>query len=231
MTSNSGSSRLDPDEHDSGGTGRGTARHVDPHDDIRDARPEGRRSVVEREKEEHGGIKIGSAFFGWLTATGMAVLLTAILVAAGTAIGLASVENVDETIDRATNQAGGQAETIGWVGAVTLLVIVFVAYLCGGYVAGRMARFDGLKQGLAVWLWAVLVAVVVAVVAAVAGSEYDVLSELNSFPRLPVNEGDLDVAGIVAVAAVAVASLVGALLGGLAGMRFHRKVDKTGLGR
>ncbi|WP_209020759.1 hypothetical protein [Nocardioides sp. 1609] len=229
MTPSSGSNRLDPDQHGSGDTS--TTRHDVDHDDPRPSRPERRRSVVEREKEEHGGIKIGSAFFGWLTATGMAVLLTAVLVAAGTAIGLASIEDVDKTIDQATSQAGDQAETIGWIGAVALLVIVFVAYLCGGYVAGRMARFDGLKQGLAVWLWAVLVAVVVAVVAAVAGSEYDVLSRLNSFPRLPVNEGDLGIAGIVAIAAVAAASLVGALLGGLAGMRFHRNVDKTGLGR
>ena len=39
---------------------------------------EDRRDVVGREREEHGGVKIGSAFFGWLTATGMAVLLTAL---------------------------------------------------------------------------------------------------------------------------------------------------------
>ena len=64
----------------------------------------------------------------------------------------------------------------------------------------------------------------------VAGNEYNILSRLNSFPRIPVNEGDLTTAGIVALVAVAVASLAGAILGGLAGMRFHRKVDKAGLG-
>ena len=36
---------------------------------------EDRRTVVGREKEKYGGVKIGSAFFGWLTATGAAVLL------------------------------------------------------------------------------------------------------------------------------------------------------------
>ena len=55
-------------------------------------------------------------------------------------------------------------------------------------------------------------------------------SELNSFPRLPVDEGTLSTGGLVAAVVVLVASLVGALLGGLAGMRFHRKVDRTGLG-
>jgi hypothetical protein len=108
---------------------------------------------------------------------------------------------------------------------------LFIAYYCGGYVAGRMARFNGAKQGVAVWLWAVVIAIVVAVLGAVAGSKYNVLANLNSFPRIPVNEGTLSAGGIIALLAVALASLVGAILGGLAGMHFHRKVDKAGLGR
>ena len=66
---------------------------------------------------------------------------------------------------------------------------------------------------------------------AVAGSKYNVLAQLNSFPRIPVNEGDLTTGGIVAAVAGVAATLGGAILGGLAGMRFHRRVDKTGLGR
>jgi len=185
-----------------------------------------RQTVVAREKAEHGGIKFGSAFFGWLTATGMAVLLTALLSAAGTAIGVATTTDVGQAAANATRNA----TTVGIVGAVALLVIVLVAYYCGGYVAGRMARFDGAKQGLAVWLWAVLVAVVVAVLGVIAGNKYDVLANLNSFPRIPVNEGTLTTGGIVALLVVAVAALVGAILGGLAGMRFHRRVDRAGLG-
>jgi hypothetical protein len=184
-----------------------------------------RHAVVAREKEEHGGIKVGSAFFGWLTAMGMAVLLTALVAAAGTAVGVATGTDVGE----ATDSASSQADTIGLVGGIVLLFILFVAYFCGGYVAGRMARFDGLKQGLAVWLWALVVALVAAALVAVAGNEYDVLGKLNSFPRLPVDEGDLTTGGIIALVAVVAASLAGALLGGLAGMRFHRNVDRTGL--
>ena len=188
---------------------------------------ESRKSVVNREKEEHGGLKIGACFFGWLSATGMAVILTAVVAAIGAAVGLGASANPTKL----GNEATKSAETVGLVGGIVLLVILFVAYYCGGYVAGRMARFNGLIQGLGVWLWAVVIAIVVAIVAAVAGSQYDVLSTLNSFPRIPVNEGTLSTAGIIAAVAVVVASLVGALLGGLAGMRFHRKVDKTGLGR
>lgn len=37
-----------------------------------------RATIVARQRERFGGIKVGSAFFGWLTATGMAVLLIAL---------------------------------------------------------------------------------------------------------------------------------------------------------
>ena len=179
-----------------------------------------RKSVIGREKEALGGVKVGSAFFGWLTATGMAVLLTALVAAGGAAVSLAQGDEADAP----------NVETIGAVEAAVLLVIFFVAYYCGGYVAGRMARFNGLKQGIAVWIWAVVIAVVVAIVAALAGDQYDIQSELNNFPRIPSNEGDVTTNGIIAALAIAGVTLVGAIMGGLAGMRFHRKVDRAGLG-
>ncbi|MCW2758711.1 MAG: hypothetical protein JWO46_2457, partial [Nocardioidaceae bacterium] len=186
-----------------------------------------RHDVVEREEREFGGMKFGSAFFGWLTATGTAVLLTALVAAAGAAVGLGATGTAQKAADQATSNAG----TVGLIGAIALVVVLFVSYFAGGYVAGRMARFSGAKQGLAVWLWAIVIAIVVAIVGAIAGSKYDILGQLNSFPRIPVDEGTLSTAGIIALVAVVVASLVGAMLGGLAGMHFHRQVDKTGLGR
>jgi len=189
---------------------------------------EDRREVVGREREEHGGVKIGSAFFGWLTATGMAVLLTALAAAAGTAV---SVATGNESASEATDAVGATAETVGLAGGIILLVILFLAYYSGGYVAGRMARFDGIKQGLAVWVWAIVVAIIVAVLGLVAGDEFNVLQQVDSFPRIPVGEGELTTGGIVALVLVVLVTLVGAMLGGLAGMRFHRKVDRTGLGR
>jgi uncharacterized membrane protein len=184
-----------------------------------------RRSVFRREKDEFGGVKVGLAFFGWLTATGTAVMLTALVAAAGTAVGVAT--NTDAS--SATTQAAQDPKTVTVVGAVALLVVLFVAYYAGGYVAGRMARFHGVRQGLAVWLWAVAIAALVAVLAALAGNQYDVLSKLNSFPRIPVSQGNLTTGGLIALVVVAAGSLGGALVGGLAGMHFHRKVDKAGM--
>ena len=214
-------------EHPAAGQHARVEEHTDRLDD-----PDLRRTpgpdadeLAHRQKEAYGGIKIGSAFFGWLTATAAAVLLTALVTAAGAAVGVGT--NTDAA--SAASSAAADAKTVGITGGIVLLVILFVAYYCGGYVAGRMARFNGLRQGLAVWLWAVVVALVVAGLAAVAGSKFDVLSKLNSFPRIPVNGDTLTTGGIIALVAVAVASLAGALLGGLAGMRFHRKVDRVAL--
>jgi hypothetical protein len=186
-----------------------------------------REEVVAREKEEFGGMKFGSAFFGWLTATGTAVLLTALVAGAGAAIGLGSNVNPDAVAD----DAAQNADTIGIIGSIAVLVILFVAYYAGGYVAGRMARFSGAKQGLAVWLWALIIAVILAIVTAIAGSQWNVLANLNTFPRLPIGEGELTTLGIVTAVAALLVSLGGAVLGGLGGMRFHRKVDRVGLGR
>lgn len=182
--------------------------------------------VLEREKEEYGGMKLGSAFFGWLTATGTAALLTALISALGLAIGLGTGSDLNDAADA----TGTTPETISIIGAIVVVVVLFVAYLAGGYVAGRMARFSGGKQGLAVWLWAVVIAIVVAVVAAIGGARFNILANLNGFPRIPINEGDVTVVGIVTAVVVAVVALVGAVLGGLLGMRYHRRVDRVGLG-
>ncbi|WP_181427349.1 hypothetical protein [Curtobacterium sp. MCPF17_011] len=193
-----------------------------------DRGPTQRESVLEREKDEFAGFKWGSAFFGWLTATGTAVILTAVLTAVGAGVGLG--QNAGD-VDSAAKDVTKNGDVVGIVAAIALAVILFVAYVAGGYVAGRMARFSGAKQGVAVWIWAVVIAIVVAIVTAVAGSQFNVLGNLNSFPRIPVDEGTLTVTGIITVVLVAVISLVGAVLGGLAGMRYHRKVDRVGLGR
>jgi hypothetical protein len=169
-------------------------------------------------------MKFGSCFFGWLTASGTAVLLAALVTGVGAALGLSRSVDV-------TNPTPAQTESIGFVGGIVLLAIIFVAYLAGGYVAGRMARFNGLKQGLGVWLWAVIMAILIGVAGWLAGARFDLLAQVNSFPRLPLNEGTLTTGGIIVAIGVVAASLIGALLGGLAGMRYHRRVDRAGLGR
>jgi hypothetical protein len=178
------------------------------------------REAVAAQRAVFGGIKWGAAFFGWLSANGLAVLLVALLSAAGVALGLAQgVDSADE--------AAEQVETVGIGGGIAVLVVLFLAYLAGGYVAGRMARFDGARQGVAVWLIGLLVVLVLAAAGAILGAQYNVLQQLN-LPRIPIDEGTATTAGIITLVAILLVTLLGALIGGKVGERYHRKVDRAG---
>jgi hypothetical protein len=178
------------------------------------------RDAVAVQRARFGGIKWGAAFFGWLSANGLAVLLIALLSAAGVAIGLTNgVDTADE--------AAAQANTVGLAGGIAVLVALFLAYLAGGYVAGRMARFDGVRQGLAVWVIGLVVVALLAIAVAVLGTQYNVLQHLN-LPRIPVDEGTATTAGLITLGAILIGTLLGAILGGKLGTRYHRKIDRAG---
>src|SRR5215217_5249212 len=70
-------------------------------------------AVRERQRDEYGGFNIGAAFFGWLVAVGLAVMLTALLSAAGAAIGLTQLSD---------QEARSNADTISVVGGILLVL-------------------------------------------------------------------------------------------------------------
>ena len=123
---------------------------------------------------------------------------------------------------RATPAAAAMPSRIA---AGTLLVILFSAFYCGGYVAGRMARFDGLRQGIGVWVWTLVIAGALAIAAVIGGSEYNVLQQLN-LPNVAVGDQSLTTGGWLTLAAAVVVTLLFAVLGGKAGDLFHRRVDR-----
>ena len=182
-----------------------------------DGTPAADRDVALRRREAFGGTNLGAAFFGWLVAVGMATILTAIVVAAGTAVGLTKGA-----------PKAGDVGTIGIVGAALIVAILALAYLCGGYVAGRMSRFDGGRQGFATWLIGLLITALAGAAGAIFGSQYNVLHRLN-LPRIPIDEGTLATGGAIALGAVLLCTLVAAILGGIVGQRYHRRVDRAGL--
>jgi hypothetical protein len=172
-------------------------------------------AMHDRQRVRFGGIRWGSAFFGLLSAIGLAAMLLSIVAAAGVAVGVSQIENVTD----------GDAETIGLGGAILVLAILALSWSCGGYVAGRMARFDGMRQGIGVWGWTVLVGIVLAIAAIIGGSEYDVFAQLN-LPNVAVGDETLTTGGAITLAAALVVTLIAAIAGGKAGDRFHRRVDR-----
>src|SRR5829696_3838081 len=202
---------------------------------LSNALPSGRKAPTEEEteamadkdagedrphaRETFGGFNWGSAFFGWLVATGVAVLLLALAGAIGGPIAGSSIGS--------ERQAVGQAGTIGIVGGIVLLIVLAIAYFAGGYVAGRMSRFDGGRQGLGVWIIGLVITILLAIAGAILGSQFNLLAQLN-LPTVP-NAGSFGIGAIITLVLVLVVTLLAAMGGGRAGQRYHRKVD-TALG-
>lgn len=175
--------------------------------------PDEPADLLTQEKDEFGGMKIGAALLGWLTTVGTIVVLAAVLAA------VASGMNLNR------NTSTADLTGVGLGAAITLLVIAFLGYLAGGYVAGRMARFHGFRQGLAVWLWGLLIAIALSITAAIVGDQSTILVQAN-LPQIPFTSSGFTWQAILALVAVLLVTFLGAILGGLLGMRFHRRIDR-----
>lgn len=107
--------------------------------------------------------------------------------------------------------------------AVALSVLIFFAYLVGGYAAGRMARFAGAKQGISVWLWQIMALILGSLATFLAPQMFQ--NGVASLSLQKLIAGDF-ANGLLAVLLVLALSFLGAILGGLCGRLYHRRVDK-----
>ena len=174
---------------------------------------EARRSpAVRAARERYGGLDIPATLVGMLTALAVLLLLGGLIGAAVGAIGY---------------QTGlkGDVEDISLASLIGGLVTLFIAFLVGGWAAGRMARYDGGKNGLMTAVWAIVLAAVLSVLAAVFGAEYDVLGRVD-LPQ-PFSRDALTLAGIVSALIAIATMLLGGFLGGKWGERYHRRADAT----
>lgn len=182
--------------------------------------PRGRTDVAHaghlEARDRFGGTNWGAAFFGWLVAVGVTILLTGIV----TAIVTGFADDSDIIRDDVEREAG----TIGIAAAVVLLVVLALAYYAGGYVAGRMSRFDGGRQGLATWLIGLVVTLLAVALSWAFGSEYNILNRVE-LPSIPLSTDEMSWGGLITAVAVLLVSLLAAMLGGKVGHRYHDKVD------
>ena len=183
-----------------------------------------RRVAVEREdvvgrgdvgiraaRERFGGVDIPATLVGMLTALALLVLLSGLIGAAIGAIGYQT------GLDREDIEDISVASLIGGLVALT------IAYLVGGWAAGRIARYDGARNGLATGIWTIVLAAILSGLAAWLGDEYDVLRNVELpqwFSRDALTASAL-VSGLVAIAVM----LLAGAIGGAWGERYHRRAD------
>jgi membrane protease YdiL (CAAX protease family) len=216
----SGATSFDPDRDDDR-----TLAHDHDHDHDRTVadrhratRRDDHRLDDAHARDKFGGLNLGAAFFGWIVAIGVAILLAGIVGAILTAVG--------SSVEVTQNDAERSAGTIALSTAIVLLVILALAYYAGGYVAGRMSRFDGARQGVGVWVIGLLVTLIAIALGAIFGNKYNVLERVD-LPRIPISSDDLSWGGIIAAVAVVVVTLLFAVLGGVLGHRYHDRVDRA----
>ena len=185
-------------------------QHLDPAD---------RAALGERHAhDKYGGVNLGASFFGWLVAIALTVLLASIAGAIASAVGAST----NFTQSDAQREAGA----IGLGAAIGFVVVMVIAYYAGGYVAGRMSRFDGGKQGFAVWLIGLVVTLLAAAAGWVFGSQYNIFDRV-SLPRFPIPTDAATIGGILTAVALLLGTLLAAMLGGKVGHRYHDKVDRV----
>jgi hypothetical protein len=145
------------------------------------------------------GASLGAAFFGWLVASGTAVLLVALVSAVCTLIGW----------DRFDTSSGWV-----FVGAWIVLVLSLgIGAFAGGYASGRMAPSQGGREGLAVWTVGWDAASLIAGVGYLVDRKHDLVARID-WPDLPIAEADRTPAAVAALVAILLVTLVGAVLGG-----------------
>jgi hypothetical protein len=157
----------------------------------------------------HRSLSPVSILAGTLVAFGFVTVVTALFGAVGSQLGL----HADGMSTDDWREAGMGAA------AVTILVLG-AAFAFGGYTAGRMARRAGMRQGLGVFVLAVAVMGLIALVAAIWGDLGEVTDELAD-RGVPTALDTWDDIGLIAAIAAAMAMLIGSILGGIRGDRWH----------
>ena len=167
----------------------------------------------------YGGFYWGSDFLGFAVAIFFTIVFFGIVGAIVGTVGYqlnAPVPKVGGAITTAQQQLG-----IG--GLIGGLLALFLAYFLGGYTAGRMAWFDGAKNGLGVVLWTIVVAIILGITGGALGNRFNVASQLH----LKIDTATLTAGGVISLAVALVVMLLAAVIGGQVGANYHRKIDRA----
>src|SRR5215218_8777163 len=196
-------------------------------DTTRDATPYPRgyfEAADEREdrlRDMYGGVDWLASFLGFVFAIVLGAVFSAVAGFVLVPFGI--------TPDLSGGQIGASVIT-----ALALLgVLIFLTFFFGGYVAGRLARFDGGRNGAMVLVWMFIVVVILALAAAIfngflpAGMAEGIANLVDRIVSTASNLAGGGVVGLVAAAAALLLALLGGALGGRMGSRYHTEIDRA----
>jgi hypothetical protein len=178
-------------------------REVATRDDVR----------LERDPVARGGFSLPAIITGTLVAFGAFIIFAAIVGGILAATGIADNGITANEISDISTGAG-----------VGIIIAQFLAYLWGGYTAGRMARGSGLLNGILVPITAIIIVAILGAIVAAIGDSSGV--NPNDVQELPLPLGELsDIGTWVGIGAL-IAMLVAGALGGIWGQLWHTRLER-----
>lgn len=176
----------------------------------------------ERLRDIYGGIDWLASFIGFVFA----------LVAGAVLAGIAGLVLVP--LGFSPNFNAGTLGPAAITGLVVVAVVLFLTYFFGGYVSGRLARFDGGLNGIMLVLWTLVVALLVVLAGGILSSFLPAgfAEQLRSAVQgglLPAfnNLVGIGAIGIGILVGAFLVALLGGFVGGRTGGRYHTDIDYT----
>ncbi len=176
----------------------------------------------DRLRDMYGGVDWLASFLGFVFAIVAGTLFSVVAGLILAPLGL--------SLDLGESELGAAAITA----LVLIAVLVFLTFFFGGYVAGRLARFDGGRNGAMLLLWTGVAVLILALINAVLSSflPASITEGVNNLIQNNVLSaiGQLSLLGAVGVvifAGALVVALLGGFLGGRLGSRYHTEIDRT----
>lgn len=178
-----------------------------------------RNGVVETRRDRRalitdagfGQVSIGSVISGVLVAYGAFAVLAGIVAAIAKGAGWH------------TDIQRGDWNTVGTGGGLVVAAVLLVCWLYGGYVAGRMARRAGATHGVLVFVVGLLLIAATVGLVHLFASANDITSNLRDV-GIPTTWHEWRHVGTIAGVASLAAMLIGALVGGVRGERWHGRL-------
>jgi hypothetical protein len=158
-----------------------------------------------------GKLSLVSVLAGTLVAYGAFAVLAAIAAAV--------LQGVGFNTDLSTQEW----HQLGVAGGIVVATVLFLSYMFGGYVAGRMARRAGVTNGLMVFVVGILLMVGLASIVTMFRDTGEILLNLRTI-GVPVSASEWGQVATVAGLGSLAAMLFGAVIGGGLGERWHGKL-------
>ncbi len=172
----------------------------------------------DRLRDMYGGVDWLASFFGFVFAVVAAAVFSVVAGLILVPLGL--------SLDLGSGVLGPAAIT----GLVLVGILIFLTYFLAGYVAGRLARFDGGRNGAMTVLWSLVIgAVLLAVGGFLPGGFFQAIKNFIQENLLPTIGSllNLGIIGLVVIIAALLIAVLGGFLGGRFGSHYHRDIDRT----